>query len=649
MISKFYIPLVLLTFFFQREAIGQQIPPIEICEDCLKEVFQVTFKATKKALPPSHLDSVNFTLKVFSEVTAKGLLYLGDSEYISVFDGLDTLKAGKFTPKTELEAPFARYLIPVVLKKGENAFEVKMSQNDKKYFTVVPKLVLGADIEDVVPLYYLQNENARTVNLICILLLCLLLAFSLYHFILLRNKVYGVYGCYLFSILLFLFLFSDEYLQWHFLLPYNLDKYGALNIIPQGIVYAAYTEFGIALLGLKKRDKWLFKVSRVFQVLIIILTTSHALYLILSGGDQDFIFKYFYKVYLVLTVLSTYITFYIIFKFKDSLKWFLVLGGLVIGIAVAIEVINVFVLGIPKPRDFYYTLPNGFLHFSFLEISYVIESLVFLMAINYGNLRKERENVALREKVIQQLQEKELLEKEVNELLQDKLKSSQQKLNLEKLITENERNKSQLMQSQLHSLQLQMNPHYLFNSLNSINDFIISKQPEEASEYLALYARMMRNILRNSDKTFNTLEQELQFSEDYLKLESLRFEGRFEYVIIRPRNLSVLENKLPGMMLQPILENAVWHGIMPLKRKGSIVLDASQSSVNEVIIEISDNGNGILNLEAEPLAESYGLKNVKNKIDLLFKLYQKKISFEMTNLENKEGLKVRFVFPEMEH
>ncbi|AWW00464.1 sensor histidine kinase [Arcticibacterium luteifluviistationis] len=623
---------------------AQQVLPIEICENCLKEIFEDTFKATKEALPPTHKDSVSFKLKIPIGKSQKGLLYVGDSEYINVFNQSDTLKAGKFTPKAALESPFARYLIPISLKKGENDFLVKMSQNDGKYFTVAPKLVLGSDIEDAVSLYYLQNENARTVNLICILLLSLLLIFSLYHFVVLRNRIYGVYGCYIFSILLFLFLFTDEYSQWHFLLPNDLDKYGALNIIPQGIVYAVYTEFGIALLDIKRKDKWLFKVSKVFQVLIILLTSSHALYLILSGGDQEFIFKYFYKVYLILTVLSTYITFYIIFKFKDKLKWFLIIGSWVIGFAVSNEIINVFVMGVPKARDFFYTQPSGFLHFSFLEISYVIESLIFLMGINYGSLRKEKENVALREKLIEQLQEKEILEKEVNELLQDKLMASQQKLNLEKLTTENERNKSQLMQSQLSSLQLQMNPHYLFNSLNSINDFIISKRPEEASEYLALYARMMRNILRNSDKTFNTLEQELQFCEDYLSLESLRFEDKFKYKIIRPKNWKLLDRKIPGMMLQPILENAVWHGVMPLKRKGLIELEVSENAAEEVLIEIRDNGIGLKENEIAN-HKSYALKNIQEKIELLFKLYQKKISFDINNREDRKGVLVKIKVP----
>jgi two-component system, LytTR family, sensor kinase len=371
--------------------------------------------------------------------------------------------------------------------------------------------------------------------------------------------------------------------------------------------------------------------------------------LIFSGGDQSFIYKYFLPLYAVILLISNYLTYLIIFKIKDQTKWFLIIGSLTIGWAVGYEVYNVFVNGSPKPRDFFYTLPSGFMHFSFVELSYVIESLIFLMGINFKNLRKEKENKALKERVIEQLKEKESLEKQVNQLLKDKLKNSEEQLQTELINSEYEQNKVQLLQSQLSSLQLQMNPHYLFNSLNSINDFIISKKPKEASEYLALYARMMRSILRNSDQTFNSLAQELQFCKDYLELEALRFEDRFKYQIIEPSKTSFLDKNIPGMMLQPILENAVWHGIMPKKGEGIIVLDCSQTTLHRIIIEISDNGSGLKTSDSAKMKESYGLKNINEKITLIQKLYSINIEFEIMNNPESSGVMVRFVFPEIEN
>ena len=98
-----------------------------------------------------------------------------------------------------------------------------------------------------------------------------------------------------FKCIFFLFIFSDEYLQWHLLLPNNIDKYNALNILPQGLIYMVYAEFGMVLLDIKIKYSWLFKLTRAFQVLTFMITFSHCGYLFLSGGDQAFIYQYFFN------------------------------------------------------------------------------------------------------------------------------------------------------------------------------------------------------------------------------------------------------------------------------------------------------------------------------------------------------------------
>lgn len=622
---------------------------LEVCENCLNDVFQETFKATKMALPPVAKDSTEFTITLPAKKNLKkALLYLSDADIIEVTDGSKIYYAGRFTPKSRLAGDYARYLIPIELGEVSRVLKVKLIQKDNQYFSIKPKLIIGSQIAEVKSLYLAQNEPARVVNLMSIILLTLLLIYSFYQAYLLKNETFKAYGFYLASVLLFLFIFSDEYLQWHILLPDKLHQYGAYNIFPQGLIYVLYTEFGMVFLDIKKRYPKLFKLSRLFQIITLSITGFHSAYLVFSGGDQAFIYKYILFLYAAVLILSNYLTYLVLFKVKDQTKWFLLVGSTVIGWAVGYEVFQIFAKGSPKPRDFFYALPSGYMHFSMVELSYVVESLIFLMGINYKNLRKEKENKALKERVILQLKEKENLEKEVNLLLKEKLKHSEEELATEQLSSEFERNKVQLLKSQLSSLQLQMNPHYLFNSLNSINDFIISKKPEEASEYLALYARMMRNILRNSDHTFHTLEHELQFCQDYLELESMRFEERFEYHIIRPKHDDLLQKKIPGMMLQPILENAVWHGMMPLKSNGNIRLDASESTNQHIIITIVDNGKGFNDTEEKQIKkESYGLSNIRDKIELLHKLYGKKIGFEIENKQQGGGVKATFTFPDI--
>ena len=201
-----------------------KIPRLVVCEDCLQEVLGTTFQANNKTLIPFAKDSLGFELSLESPQIDKALLYLGDSEYIQVIHGKDTLWAGKFMPQKSLKSVFARYLIPVKLQQGINTFQVKMWQNDGIAFSVKPIMILGTDISEAIPLFYAKNEPARMVNLITCLLITLLLIYALYQTFILKNNLYQAYGFYLISILFFLFIFSDEYLQWHLLLPNNIDK-----------------------------------------------------------------------------------------------------------------------------------------------------------------------------------------------------------------------------------------------------------------------------------------------------------------------------------------------------------------------------------------------------------------------------------------
>jgi hypothetical protein len=252
-IVPYILAILLIALGSIQFSYGQKRMNVEVCENCLIKVFNETFKATKVALSPSASDSASFTITIPAKANEeRALLYLSDADYIQVFDGNQIYFAGRFTPKTKLSSPFAWYLIPIKLGSSPRELSVRIVQNDQLPFTIIPRLILGNEIEDVTPLYYSQNEPARMVNLISIVLLSLLLVYSIYQSVLLSSKIYKAYGFYLLSVLIFLLLFSDEYLQWHILLPQNLDHYGAYNIFPQGLIYVIYSEFGMAFWILRK-------------------------------------------------------------------------------------------------------------------------------------------------------------------------------------------------------------------------------------------------------------------------------------------------------------------------------------------------------------------------------------------------------------
>lgn len=145
---------------------------------------------------------------------------------------------------------------------------------------------------------------------------------------------------------------------------------------------------------------------------------------------------------------------------------------------------------------------------------------------------------------------------------------------------------------ELKALRAQFNPHFIFNSLNSIKRLIQKSQNREAIDYLLLFSAMIRNILDMSDQGSVTITEELAFSEQYLKMEKLRFDEKFSFSIAKDEGFYLEDITLPPMILQPHLENAIWHGIMPLEdRMGHLTVNVKDSQ-NSVKITIEDNGIG---------------------------------------------------------
>jgi len=123
----------------------------------------------------------------------------------------------------------------------------------------------------------------------------------------------------------------------------------------------------------------------------------------------------------------------------------------------------------------------------------------------------------------------------------------------------------------LQSLRGQMNPHFIFNSLNSINYFISNNDKLSANRYIADFSKLIRSILHNLNHDFITLEKEIESVEDYLKIEYLRFGDKFDYNLTVEKEIADYNIKVSPGLIQPFVENAIWHGVRGLeKRKGKI-------------------------------------------------------------------------------
>ena len=178
----------------------------------------------------------------------------------------------------------------------------------------------------------------------------------------------------------------------------------------------------------------------------------------------------------------------------------------------------------------------------------------------------------------------------------------------------NQKEETEKLVLKLRAIHGQLNPHFIFNSLNSIQGLINTNRISQANEYLSEFSSLMRNTLTDSDKIYHSLDKELKILSTYLKLEQLRFEFNYDFKI--DESINIHEIEFPGMLLQPLIENAVRHGVSGLREEGEIIIHFYRDNHN-LIVEIKDNGNGF---EDNLKSNGYGCKLTDDKIKLLNKL-----------------------------
>jgi tetratricopeptide (TPR) repeat protein len=203
----------------------------------------------------------------------------------------------------------------------------------------------------------------------------------------------------------------------------------------------------------------------------------------------------------------------------------------------------------------------------------------------------------------------------------------------------------------LQSLRREMNPHFIFNSLNSINQFIATNNELEANQYLTKFSTLMRRVMENSKDDFVLFVKEIELLQNYLELEKSRFTDKFDYDIKIDDSLFAEENiYMPGMLVQPYLENAVWHGLRYMDKKGMLQLTFARSE-NDVLITIEDNGIGIAEskrskTENQKKRSGRGINNTLERIKILNELYHQHIR---CTVEDKtapaSGVKVTITAP----
>ena len=238
--------------------------------------------------------------------------------------------------------------------------------------------------------------------------------------------------------------------------------------------------------------------------------------------------------------------------------------------------------------------------------------------------------------------------KVLNKKNEEKLQKNKQELELAYLELE-ESKKNEYADLKLKSLRAQMNPHFMFNALNSIQDLILKQDTDASYDYIVMFAQLIRDTLNYSNQDFISIEEELEFLKIYLELEKLRIGNEFNYTIDYKENESI---EVPSLLIQPFIENALVHGLIHKTGKKELHIDFK---LTKKALECTITDNGIGRQKAELIVKrqgnnhkSFALDAIEKRLEVFYKKYYEKVGYNIIDLyenENAIGTKVVLTIP----
>lgn len=197
---------------------------------------------------------------------------------------------------------------------------------------------------------------------------------------------------------------------------------------------------------------------------------------------------------------------------------------------------------------------------------------------------------------------------------------------------------TQLVESQLQALKMQIQPHFLFNTMNALSTIVMKEQTEQALRMISRFSDFLRMTLEEPGKQLVPLEQELAFIQSYLEVEKIRFQDKLQvHFEVRPNTLSAF---VPNLILQPVVENAIRYAILPKEVTGEIFIRAWRSN-GKLQLQVRDNGPGLPEKFDEKTSTGIGLKNTRQRLTNLYGSHQ---HFRLENL-TEGGLQVTLSIP----
>jgi len=572
--------------------------------------------------PPTYAQRANwlhFILKNDTDTTQTVFVYLTNVNqrvdfYISQQGHYELKRGGIMLPTSNWAYPESDIYIPILIEKEQTVIVLARAAHHEGIFPFwtsfqSPRPSLDFNIQKEADFYrttakdYRKNMPEFQYRSWIQGALALVVFFVGMLYWQYRQRIYIYYWIYVFCGFVFSLLKTRSYTpigqslgEWPMLKTHLME-----GLLSWGV--GAYLLFMIELLDLSQKHP---AMQRWFRRLASILMTYGFLYMAVMLTTNDLGFQQFSFWWGRVVALPIYgiALFWISRSVKSPMVRYVVWANIMLGffgVLAWLRAAGIILKGVKLPGNVDDLLTLAF--------AVVMEILVLSLAIAHRFRLIEKENADNQLAYFIELQNKSIYEKRMAE-------------------------------TEMQALRSQMNPHFLFNSLNSLEYLIMSNDEPKATGYLAKFSKLLRMILNHSREESITLEEELMALRYYLDIEAMRLGDDFKYMIQVEKKVDTERVVIPPLLLQPFVENAIWHGLMPSDQTNKMLtVRIRPVSTDRIEFEIEDNGIG--RKKAAEMRErstvkrkSYGMDITQQRIELFNKNYPTQLSIEVFDLQD---------------
>lgn len=565
-----------------------------------------------------------------------------DFSQVSSFGSQFTTKAGAFVPHSSVSYPLSKYVIKTKLAPKEyyrwrlNTWNVSSRE----------ALIKRIYISTAESMYKYENESSERRMLpeaVGIFFQGAIWIMMFYMFFLYfqnnRDTTYLFYGLYMFCAMYYLLQKVAGDGPFYFLFGENPMVRYILNEPTQWLVYFFYNMFILRFLEIRRFSQKLFRIVVGISIAYIVYMIAESAYFIVTFDKEVQASMFMISRVIVLT-LSFFTIGYAIIAVRSPLLRYIVAG-------------TVFFILLSTVSMMYSLrvewLPDTSLYpINFMQIGIFGEILFFSLGLGKRIHITSTEKEEVQQAYIDQLVRNEEIIQESNRNLSEQVfkrtneiiyKSKElEKEREQKLKTQYEK---QLMESEMSTLRLQMNPHFIFNSLNSIRYYILKEDSEKASDYITAFSKLLRMILQHSREKTIKLEDELDALRLYIEFERTRFENKFDFSIDVAEDVDVADIPIQPLLIQPFVENSIWHGLLHKDGIGHLLVRVfMEDQFLMVIVEDDGIGRGKsreYNSAKSSTYKSMGMQITKDRLRMMAKVQNSNSGYEIVDLVNTDG------------